>query len=63
MANSASAKISTPEVAITLAICALRGPSFSVTMVTAKSSRRRVIAEAPTKVSQTTAYTEASSIQ
>ncbi|MNT79696.1 hypothetical protein D3C72_2190590 [compost metagenome] len=54
IAIRARAKKSTPPEATTLATCAQRGPSLSVTMVTAKSRRSRVMAEAPMKVSQTT---------
>ncbi|MCY1369210.1 hypothetical protein D9M69_562350 [compost metagenome] len=63
IASRASPSSSTPLEALALAMRAARVPSLSVSSVTAKSSRSRVIADAPMKVSQTTQYTEASSTQ
>ncbi|MNY60459.1 hypothetical protein D3C86_1970120 [compost metagenome] len=55
IASSASPNTSTPPVAMALAARAAFGGRCSVSSPTAKSSRRRVMTEAPTKVSQTTA--------
>jgi hypothetical protein len=63
MASSAKPNASTSTVASTRRRLALTLPSLSVSSVTAKSMRRRVITDAPTNVSHTTEYTAASSTQ
>ena len=54
MAIRATPNTTTMPVAMTFAIFWFRAERRSVIMVTAKSSRRRVMADAPMKVSQTT---------
>ncbi|MNT58640.1 hypothetical protein D3C72_1960900 [compost metagenome] len=63
MAIMARPKSSTHSVAAILSQRAARSPTASVSKVTAKSSRSRVMADAPMKHSHTTRYTAASSTQ